>query len=321
MKRTLVGALLGVMTLSTTVAAPAHAAPKKKKPKAAQEAPQSGAIAGAMGELRWGMTRDEVFEHFASATREKYKPLLAKAPGALEEDKLRARQRDELGKFKASVVDFNGKKTGWDVSFLKGEFTHYNRESLFVVSDETSENYYFFIQNKLWKWYKAFKAETFEGKSFDEFGQAIQARFGKAQVREGEAAQGGGKQKWLEWQDAASRLRAVDNKQFYGFYSLVFEDKATLRNLPNLRTSKVAEKDKTNGLIEQVTSAEAAAEGDNNPDVVDRITGKTRSRPSPGNSSNSGNSGNKPDAPKKPAPSESGGGVSGENDPLKGLGL
>jgi hypothetical protein len=94
-----------------------------------------------------------------------------------------------------------------------------------------------------------------------------------------------------------------------------------LRNLPNLRTSKVAEKDKTNGLIEQVTSAEAAAEGDNNPDVVDRITGKTRSRPSPGNSSNSGNSGNKPDAPKKPAPTESGGGVSGENDPLKGLGL
>ena len=99
---------------------------------------------------------------------------------------------------------------------MKGEFTHHNNESLFVVSDESSENYYFFIQDKLWKWYKAFKADAFAGKGFDQFAEAIQTRYGKSQKREGEATHGGGKQSWLEWQDKSTRLRAVDNKQFYG---------------------------------------------------------------------------------------------------------
>ena len=319
MKRSLI-ALLGVLTLATALVSSAHAAPKKKKGGSAQEAPQSGAIAGAMGDLKWGMTREQVVEYFTSALRDKYKPLLAKASGALEEDKLRARQKDELNKLKSTLVDFNGKKTGWDVSFLKGEFTHYNAESLFVVTDDTSENYYFFIQNKLWKWYKAFNAEAFEGKSFEQFSEAVQARYGKAQVREGEATHGGGKQKWLEWQDAGRRLRAVDNKQFYGFYSLVFEDKATLRRLPELRTSKVAEKSKGNALIESVTSAEAATEPDSNPDVVDRITGKNRNRQGAPGAARPADG--KPGEPKKPAPAGSGsGGVATENDPLKGLGL
>ncbi|MET0341744.1 MAG: hypothetical protein ABW252_12135 [Polyangiales bacterium] len=314
MKRTL-ALLVGVLTLSTS--AQVHAAPKKKKEAKVQEAPQSAQIATSMGELKWGMTRDQVVEHFTNQIRDKYKPLLAKSSGAIEEDKLRARQRDELNKMKSSLVEFNGKKTGWDVSFLKGEFTHHNMESLFVVTDDASENYYFFIQNKLWKWYKAFKTEAFEGKSFGEFAVAIQARYGKAVVREGEAVHGGGKQQWAEWQDANTRLRAVDNKQFYGFYSLVFEDKATLAKLASLRTSKVADNKKANALIEQVTSAEAAAETDGNPDVVDRITGKTRRRPE--NNPAPGSTGNKPgDAPKKPAPSETGG-VTSDNDPLKGL--
>jgi hypothetical protein len=315
MKRTLL-ALLGVLTLSTGLVASAHAAPKKKKDGAGQQAPQSTGIAASMGDLKWGMTREQVVAHFTSALRESYKPLLAKASGALEEDKLRARQRDELNKLTATLVEFNGKKTGWDVSFLKGEFTHHNAESLFVVTDDSSENYYFFIQNKLWKWYKAFKAETFEGKSFEQFAEAVQGRYGKAQVREGEAPHGGGKQKWLEWQDAATRLRAVDNKQFYGFYSLVFEDKATLRKLPELRTSKLADQKKGNPLIESVTSPEAATESDSNPDVVDRITGKNRNRQgAPADA--------KPADAKKPPPAapSGSGGVASENDPLKGLGL
>lgn len=310
MKRMPKGALFVALILSASVA-PAHAAPKKKPEKSAQEAPQSGEIAKAMGELKWGMTRDQVLEHFMGGIREKYRPELAKATGALEEDKLRAALRDELGKLKSSVVDFNGKKTGWDASFLKGEFTHHNSESLFSVSDENSENYYFFIQGKLWKWYKAFKTEAFEGKSFGEFAVAVQSRYGKAQVREGDAPHTATKQKWAEWQDASTRLRAVDNQQFYGFFCLVFEDKATLKRLASLRTAKVAEKRQGNALVDSITSAEAAAEGDSNPDVVDRITGKTRHRQeSPAA---------KPGEPAKPQPSAQQGGVSSSDDPLKGL--
>lgn len=319
MKRVLLGALLGALTLST-MTVPAHAAPKGKKAKAAQEAPQSAEIVKAMGELKWGMTREEVVGFFSAKIKDKYKPLLAKAQGALEEDKLRARQRDELAKLK--VTDFNGKKTGLDVSFLKGEFTHHNAESLLVVSDDNSENYYFFIQNKLWKWYKAFKADTFQGKTFDQFAEAIQGRYGKSQKREGDATHGGGKQSWVEWQDQGTRLRAVDNSQFYGFFCMVFEDKATLRKLPELRTAKVTESKKGNALIDSVTSDEANnSASDSNPDVMDRITGKIRNRqdapePAAGKKGAPGKGESPP-----PSPPPAGGGVPADDDPLRGLGL
>jgi hypothetical protein len=317
MKRVLIGALLGALTLSSTID-PAHAAPKKKA-KAAQEAPASAEIVKSMGDLKWGMTREEVTTYFADKIKAKYKPLLAKASGAMEEDKLRARQKEELAKLKAT--DFNGKKTGLDVSFLKGEFTHHNAESILVVSDDSSENYYFFIQNKLWKWYKAFKADAFEGKTFAQFAEAIQGRYGKGKQVEGEATHGGGKQSWVEWQDQTTRLRAVDNSGFYGFYCLVFEDKATLRKLPDLRAHKTVETKKGNSLIDAVTSDEANnAASDSNPDVMDRITGKIRHRQDAPESGQKGETGKKGEAlpPSSPPP---GGGVKTEDDPLKGLGL
>jgi hypothetical protein len=318
MKRVLIGALLTALALTSSIA-PAYAAPKKKG-KAAAEAPQSAEIAKTMGDLKWGMPREEVSGYFAGKLKEKYKPLLAKASGALEEDKLRARQKEELAKLK--TTDFNGKKTGLDVSFLKGEFTHHNGETLLVVSDDNSENYYFFIQNKLWKWYKAFKADAFEGKSFDQFADAIQGRYGKGKKVEGEATHGGGKQSWVEWQDQATRLRAVDNSHFYGFYCMVFEDKATLRKLPELRTTKVSETKKGNSLIDSVTSDEANnAAADSNPDVMDRITGKNRNRQDAPDTAKKGEAGKKGETAPSAPPPDSTGGVKVEDDPLKGLGL
>jgi hypothetical protein len=318
MKRVLIGALLAALTLMSSIA-PAHAAPKKKG-KAAAEAPQSAEIAKSMGDLKWGMSREEVSGYFAGKLKEKYKPLLAKASGALEEDKLRAKQKEELAKLK--TTDFNGKKTGLDVSFLKGEFTHHNAETLLVVSDDNSENYYFFIQNKLWKWYKAFKADAFEGKSFDQFADAIQGRYGKGKKVEGEATHGGGKQSWVEWQDQSTRLRAVDNSHFYGFYCMVFEDKGTLRKLPELRTAKVTETKKGNSLIDSVTSDEANnASADSNPDVMDRITGKNRNRQDAPDTGKKGEASKKGETAPSAPPPETTGGVKVEDDPLKGLGL
>jgi hypothetical protein len=317
MKRLVIGtlaALLAVGALSTSV----HAAPKKGKAKSAaaapKEAPQSAEIDKSMGDLKWGTSRDDVMAKFTNGVREKYKPLIAKATGAIEEDKLRAQMRDELSRIRESLVEFDGHKTGWDVSFLKGEFTHNNGESMFVVTDENSQNYYFFMKGKLWKWYKAFNAAVFQGKSFDQFADAIQGRFGKASPREGELVAGTGKQRWLEWQDADSRLRAVDNNQFYGFYCLVFEGKETLSRLADLRTNKPEEKAKTNSMVEAVTTEEGG-DTDDNKDVIDRITGNIRVRQQA------------PEPPKdvkkqRPAASASAAetpSVSAENDPLQGL--
>ena len=324
MKRKMIGALVGALCCSATLSLDvAHAAPKKKAKTAAaaEQAPQSSGISDSMGNLQWGMTRDDVLGTFVTAIKEKYRPLIAKAKGALEEDKLRNQARDELAKIKSSMVDFNGKKTGWDVSFLKGEFTQNNNESMFVVNDDMSQNYYFFINNKLWKWYKAFNSQVFQGKSFDQFATAVQGRYGKAQVKSE------GKLKSLAWQDQASSLRAVDNNQFYGFYCLVFESKETVARLADLRTHKSTDSNRAAALVDSATS-DAAEEADNNPDIIDRITGKIRHRqeaPATAAAGNTGASGKKGSSSSAPAasaaPVESGGGVSADDDPLKGLGI
>ncbi len=325
MKRVQILALVSIALVSASFALgvdAAHAAPKKKAaaPKGQQAAPQSAEIGKAMGDLKWGASRDQVLERFTTEIKERYRPQIAKATGAIEEDKLRAKMRDELVRLKDSLVEFNGKKTGWDVSFLKGEFTHHNDESLFAVNDDTSQNYYFFIHGKLWKWFKAFNASTFQGKTFDQFAEAIQGRYGKAKARESEGASGEGKQHWLEWQNADTRLRAVDNTQFYGFYCLVFEHKETLQRLPELRTAAPRDERNKNAMVDSVTSGPDVDDtGDNNQDVIDRITGKIRNRQdAPAPVKGGAASDTKPAA--APAPAAKGAPKGQDsNDPLRGL--
>src|SRR5690606_8872298 len=89
---------------------------------------------------------------------------------------------------------------------------------------------------------------------------------------------------WLEWQDRHTRLRAVDQTRFYGFYCLVFEDRATLARLDQLRTNTVQVTQQGHALVESVTLPEGGEEEsrDAHADIVDRITGNIRRRPEPG---------------------------------------
>lgn len=276
MKRVVIGALIGAVLLGG-FADPAQAQRRKRGKKRAAP-PVSAQISEDLGELKWGMSRKQVLDHFKKKVIEEYRPKIAKATGAIEEDKLRHQQREKIARMKDSLTNFTGTTTGWDVSFLKGEFTHNNGESLFMVRDENSQNFYFFINGKLWKWFKAFNADVFEGRSFKQFASAIQGRYGKAQSRNGVLAESGKKTKWLEWQDQGSRLRAIDNTQFYGFYCLVFDSKDTLSRLADLRTNKPRKRKEGHSMVDAVTAALEDDSEDGNADVVDRITGRIRNR-------------------------------------------
>jgi len=263
--------------------APKSATSAKKSSKGKKEkitqAPASAAISPALGKLKWGMSKDEVMQVLINQVRERYKPKLAKATDGIEEDRLTNLQNQEIKKIRDSYVRFDGQTSGWDLGFIKDEFTHNNAETMLVTKDSNSQNYYFFINDKLWKWYKALNIEVFEGKSFAQFADSVQSKFGKAKDVESEISPESGKRHWLEWQDSSSRLRAVDQTSFYGFYCLVFEDKQTLGNLASLRKNVSDKKGKTHAMIEAVTSnSNMTASPDESPDIVDRITGRNRTK-------------------------------------------
>jgi hypothetical protein len=287
------------------------AAQKKKKRASATQAPASAEIAESMGDLRWGMSKDDLERRFKAVVTAKYQPLIAKTKSAIEEDQLREQERNEIEAITKSYVEFNGRTTGWDVSFLKGEFAHKTGESMLVVRDANSQNFYFFINGKFWKWYKAFDAAVFPADDFAAFQKAVERRFGDSKSVRAELRPGEGERQWLEWQDPQTRLRAIDLTDFYGFYCLVFEQKATVDQLARLRegadTGSAGAKKHT--LIESVT-ADPGGHPDGDADIADRISGRTRAQPPTTQSTK----------PKTPASTPQGK-PAGDDDPLPGIGL
>jgi hypothetical protein len=312
--------LVGVVVLCLTTVAQAAPAKGKKKGKAKEEkTPISAEISKSMGDLSWGISKDELQKKLIDKVKEHYKPLVAKTRDAVEEDRLREAAATEIKRIKDSFVEFKGTSTGWDVSFLKGEFTHGNDESMLVMRDQNSQNFYFFMGGKLWKWYKAFDAEVFPADSFATFADAVQRRFGPAKEARGELIPGSGERHWLEWQDDGTRLRAVDQTDFYGFYCLVFEQKATVANLAQLRGNTREVGNKQHAMIEAVTAKGNTADPDSTPDIADRISGNVRAREPVAAPSGKGKKGEKPGASASSAPPASG--VKSDDDPLRGLGL
>ncbi|MCA9603521.1 MAG: hypothetical protein KC417_15925, partial [Myxococcales bacterium] len=127
-----------------------------------------------------------------------------------------------------------------------------------------------------WKWYKAFDAEVFAGQSFDQFAGSLQGRYGNAAVREGKLGPRGETKHWLEWQSKDTRLRAIDENRFYGFYCLVFESKDTIAHLDALRPVRPDTKQSGSALVDSVTDDQATVTP--NEDIVDRVTGRIRNR-------------------------------------------
>ncbi|MDW8247321.1 MAG: hypothetical protein RMJ84_12180 [Sandaracinaceae bacterium] len=248
-----------------------------------EDTPRSAAIAPALEEvgIRWGMTPREVFEHFKKQIEERYRPRLAKAPGAIEEDRLQHEMQNEIQRLRRSFVRFNGQPIGWDSSFLRDEYTHGNNESMLVVREPEfhSTSHYFFINDRLWKRYQAFDSSAFPGATFEQFAEAVQRRFGPGVLRSGSLIEGRPPTRWIEWQDETTRLRAVDQSRLYGFFCLVFEDKSVLAQLPSLRRNRVERFAERTGLVDSVLRQEGSSDGEDlNADIVDRLTGQIRRR-------------------------------------------
>lgn len=320
MKRVFIGILTATLVVVFAFASGAEAKGKKKRGKKKKGPPESTQIVKSMGDLKWGTSEKKLLKSLTDKVKDRYRPIVAKTKDAVEEDRLRNEAKEEMRRIRKSRVEFRGKSTGWDVSFLAGEFTHGNDETMIVVRDKNSQNFYFFIGGRLWKWYKAFDADVFPAGNFAAFAGALQRKFGKAKEVTAPLRPGDKDVHWLEWQDKTTRLRAVDQTAFYGFYCLVFEDRATLKNLARLRTNQPSRGKKSHGLVDAVTSREETQDSSSN--IVDRITGKIRNRedaPEDDGGKRGRRRGRSSTSSSRTSSSSSSG--SGDSDPLRGLGL
>lgn len=240
---------------------------------------EESAIGASLEGLRWGMSPREVTEFFENRIRERFRQQQRDARDAITEDRLRSQQASEVRRLREGYTRFEGQRSGWDVSFLQGEFTHRNRESMLAHhDDEGHQNYYFFIRGRLYKWFRAINDDSIARVPFDRFAMALSHRFGEGAPYTA-PYRGGGQRRWMEWQDGTTRLRMVDQRRFYGIYCMVWDELATVGRLDQLRTHRTEER-RGHAIVDSVILPDQGEESrDDHADIVDRITG-VRVRPS-----------------------------------------
>jgi hypothetical protein len=265
---------------------PAAAAPAKKaaKGKAAQTAPAASAdeLNKLKGDFKWGMSPEDIATKVQDRIRASYDEKLQKtANDPTRQDRVRKEMMAELDKVKSKVIKFDGQKTGYDVSIVDQEFLHNTSESMLVAKEATSSRYFFFANEKLYKMFIAFDKEMLQGKSFREFGQLMQAKYGKArEVNVEEKSKAGVKVKldhYVWSSKSGDMLRLVDRSEFYDVYCLVIYDGAVAKQQDETRKSR-ATGDKKDSLVEAVTTG-GKDDRDGNDNIIDQITGKQTLKP------------------------------------------
>lgn len=252
------------------------AAPAAKA--AAPTATQQRAMTELMGRFKWGMSTDEVFKVMAEDITKRFDEQLKTELDVYRQDQLRKQREEEIEKVKATLVKFDGQKTGWDVSIVDREFAHRHDEAMIVFWEANQRRFLFFTKGKLYKQFIAFNAEhpAFAGKTFDDFSKTLAARYGQPEMKfESLKTKDDMTLSHLEWPPHGEiTLWAVDRSAFYGNFCIVLRQSSVAAGVDKARPP--VGKSQTRGssaLIDTVTKP-ASNQEDPNADVIDEITGK-----------------------------------------------
>ena len=235
-------ALAGVALAGTPLAARAQASLEFTLDEVeATSAPQgpakhvetkTAAIAHALGELRWGMHKDDVLGLIKKRIHADYTARVKAEHDIVRQDALYSEANELFRRVKDGFVVFNERKTGWDASAIAEEFAHGTGESMLVVDDPNARDLYFFFNDRLWKWYRELKPAAYGGANWQGISSVLQEQFGDAHERAEPRSEKGTPYDSLSWSDDSTRVTAL----WRGSETcLVFEERATLDHLAVLR--------------------------------------------------------------------------------------
>ncbi len=234
------------------------------------------------GTFKWGMKPEEVMASVRVAIEGKYEKRIsdsAQDPG--KQQRIRDEMAREINAVKKSFTKFDGQKSGWDVSIVGPEFEQGTSEAVLVTKDEAWTRYFFFFEDGLYKMFLAFNKDALAGKSFQEFGKSMEARYGAAKPVYRDDKTKGGIVHALDhfaWSAGSDRLKLVDRSEFYGVYCLVLYDQATHERVFERRKVVNPGNVEKDELVEAVSTRGKEA-NDENDDIIDRVVGHETKKP------------------------------------------
>jgi hypothetical protein len=214
----------------------------------------ASAVAKSMGNLRWGMSDTEVTSVVKKALKKEYSQKVKKG---MSKSSAKSEYKRRLKAFERSYTEFDG-RSRWDSTSVAEEYTHGNHEAMMVLEGKGGDNYYFFIEGRLWKWVRTMPGHAFS--NHKQFAKTVKKRFGRGYAKKGEINKGSGaKYKYIEFLDRNNRLRAVDKTGNYGEYALIFEEMETVRSLAGLRSGGKRNKARSNSVDDDDSSSRQVA--------------------------------------------------------------
>ncbi len=279
-----------VLLLAGGGAASAKGAPKGKarpKPAAAAAAKKptmppvspehKKALAELLGAFKMGMTKDEVIGILTKQLDDAYAEKITATNDINTQDKLRAEKKEKIADVTKTYVEFNGQKTGWDVSIIDDQFARNTGESMLVYWENSGgknqRRFFFFYEGKLWKMFLGLDSTQIaaDQRNFDVFRKSMEGRFGAGMVdATGE-----------EWATSDLDVKALDRLRFYDAFCLVVTDPKQAKTVASTRVEKAPPPPKDDAIMKTVLQKDPSDKPslDENKDAVDAIIGGGSKKP------------------------------------------
>lgn len=301
MRRKVLSSVLVVLLAGTGVAsakgAKAKAKPKTpagqtqaKKPTMPAVSPEhKKALAELLGAFKFGMSKDEVIGLLTKQLDDAYAEKITATNDIHAQDNLRAEKKDRVAEITKTFVEFNGQKTGWDVSIIDDQFARNTNESMLVYWENSGgknqRRFFFFYDGKLWKMFLALDSKQIaeEQRNFDVFRKSMEGRFGPGMVdATGE-----------EWATSDIDVKAIDRLRFYDAFCLVVTDPKRAKEVEATRAEHAPPPKQDDAIMKTVISKDPNDKPslDENKGAVDAIIGGGggAKKPKPKSDDGSGN--------------------------------
>lgn len=155
LRRLTIVACVLALTVSSALAAKKPKKPSEPKPAKAADPMSSplqpDKLAPEYARLPFGGTKKAVLDFERSRIQAEYQRRIVSTPDVRERDQLRAKADEVFEAFAQTYFEFNGRRSGYDVSVLSGEFRHSTGQSLLLHEEGKLRGYLLFSEGKLWK--------------------------------------------------------------------------------------------------------------------------------------------------------------------------
>ena len=232
----------------------AEAPPPKKA--AAKAVDVAKVIHEELDGVYWGMSKADLLKVLKAKLRAEFEQRIKIERDIMRQDALYQLANDQYRRLSENYVAFDGQKTGWDVSPVGKEFTHGNREAMLAVAGKNSRDLYFFIQGKLWKWYRELTPEALKASDADEALAVISDPFGKGKPQQERRNESNNAYEGTLWTDGSTRVTALRRG---GDVCLIFEEMKTVEQLATLRHNVMpkAGKDRAAAAVDSILLSDA----------------------------------------------------------------